>query len=123
VQEVRHAMTTHDVFARPVYARVRRLCLALPETTEKTAWGHPNFRVGTKTFCALEVIKGRPSVAFRLPRTAVDELVATSGFATPYGRGAWASVWVDGRVDWAQMKALVDASYRTVAPKRLLKPA
>ena len=110
-----------DLFDRPVFARVRRLCLALPETTEKMAWGHPNFRAGTKTFCAFELIQGRPSIAFRLPPAALDDLLAGGGFATPYGRGRWASVWVDGRLDWERMQALVDSSYRTIAPKRALK--
>jgi len=27
-------------------ARARRLCLALPDTAEKTAWGAPTFRIG-----------------------------------------------------------------------------
>ena len=116
-------MVMKDVFDRPVYARLRRLCLALPETSERASWGHPNFRVGTKTFCAFEVIKGRPSVAFRLPPAAIEELMATAGFATPYGRGVWASVWVDGRVNWKQTKALVELSFRTVAPRRLANPA
>jgi predicted DNA-binding protein (MmcQ/YjbR family) len=111
----------NDPFNRPLYARARRLCLALPETSEKSAWGHPNFRVGTKTFCAFELIKGRPSVAFRLPADAVDDVLANEGFATPYGRGLWASVWIDGRIDWKRLQALVELSYRTVAPKRALR--
>ncbi len=31
-------------------ARVREICLALPETTEKEAWGGPTFRVKTRMF-------------------------------------------------------------------------
>ena len=34
--------------------RVRRLCLALPETRETAAWGHPVFKAGTKTFAAID---------------------------------------------------------------------
>ena len=112
---------TGDVFNRPVYSRLRRLCLALPEASEKSSWGHPNFRAGTKTFCAFELITGRPSVAFRLPAPAIDDVLASGGFATPYGRGRWASVWVDGGIDWTRMRALVDLSYRAVAPKRALR--
>ena len=33
-------------------AKVRSLCLALPETKEVTAWGHPTFRAGKKMFAA-----------------------------------------------------------------------
>lgn len=40
-------------FERPVFARARALCLAFPETAETVSWGHPNFRAGKKTFCAM----------------------------------------------------------------------
>jgi predicted DNA-binding protein (MmcQ/YjbR family) len=107
-------------FTRPVFARVRRLCLAPPETHESTSWGHPNFRAGTKTFCTFEMIKDRPSMAFRLPPADVDRMLRRQGFfATPYGRGLWVSWWVDDRVNWKLMAALVDRSYRCVAMKRM----
>jgi predicted DNA-binding protein (MmcQ/YjbR family) len=107
-------------FTRPVFARLRRLCLALPETHEATSWGHPNFRAGTKTFCTFEMIKERPSIAFRLSPADVDRTVRRQGFfATPYGRGLWVSRWVDDRVNWKLMTALVDRSYRYVAIKRM----
>ena len=35
--------------------RLRKLCLALPETTEVPSWGHPNFKAGKKTYAVLEV--------------------------------------------------------------------
>ena len=31
-------------------ARIRRICLALPEATEKVAWGSPTFRVRDRIF-------------------------------------------------------------------------
>jgi predicted DNA-binding protein (MmcQ/YjbR family) len=99
---------------------VRRACLALPETSEKAAWGHPTFRVSRKTFVAFEMIGGRPSVAFRLPRESCGELIDEGrAFATPYGRNLWASVWVDLPVDARELRSLVMASYRTVASRRL----
>jgi predicted DNA-binding protein (MmcQ/YjbR family) len=110
-----------DTFQRPVFARTRRLCLALPETTETSSWGHPNFRVGRKTFCTFEIVKGRPSVAFRLgavDRTAL--LRQKAFFETPYGRGLWVSVWMDVAIDWASIRVLVKQSYRVVASKRLV---
>jgi predicted DNA-binding protein (MmcQ/YjbR family) len=108
-------------FTRPVFARLRRLCLALPETHEAASWGHPNFRAGTRTFCTFEMIKGRPSVAFRLSPADVDRTARRQGFfATPYGRGLWVSRWVDDRVNWKLMAALVIKSYRSVAMKRML---
>ncbi len=112
-------MTT--TFERPVFARVRRLCLRLPETTEVSAWGHPNFRVGRKTFCALEIVRDQPTVAFHVtPAEGALLLQREDCFATPYGRGRWVSMRVDGRIDWTLVERLVQHSYRTVAGKRLL---
>jgi predicted DNA-binding protein (MmcQ/YjbR family) len=105
---------------RPIFVRARRLCLAFPETTEKTSWGHPNFRAGKKTFCALEIFDGRPSIAFRLSRADVNRAVrSTRFFVTPYGRGLWASMWLDGHVNWKAVEAVLERSYRLVATKRL----
>ena len=72
-------------------------------------------------FCTFEVMKGRPSIAFRLPaKEAGAALKDVRCFASPYGRGLWVSVWVDGPVDWEQVSAFVEQSYRTVAPKKVL---
>jgi predicted DNA-binding protein (MmcQ/YjbR family) len=109
-------------FERPVFARARRVCLAFPETTETSSWNHPNFRVGRKTFCTFEMVKGRPSIAFRLrPIDAAATLWRKHFFVTPYGRLLWVSVWVDGTIDWKLIGSLVERSYRTVANKRLLR--
>ena len=110
------------IFERPVFARVRRLCLALPETAETESWGHPNFRAGRKTFCTFEIVKARPSMAFRLSQNDVDRHRRQRGFfTTPYGRGLWVSVWVDRAVESSVVAALVEQSYRCVAIKRMVK--
>jgi predicted DNA-binding protein (MmcQ/YjbR family) len=112
---------TND-FERPVFARARQLCLAFPETNEQWSWNHPTFRAGRKAFCAFELLKGRPSIAFRLaPADSEPALQRKHFFATPYGRGLWVSAWVDGAIDWKLIASLVRRSYRTVANKRLLK--
>lgn len=101
--------------------RLRALCLSLPETSERSSWGHPNFLAGKKAFVTFEMIKGRPSIAFRLDPVAVEELTRTPNFfATPYGRGQWISLWADGRLKWPLVQDLVNRSYRLVALKRML---
>jgi predicted DNA-binding protein (MmcQ/YjbR family) len=117
------ASAAGSIFERPVFARARALCLALPGASEVPAWGHPTFKAGRKTFCAFEIVRERPSIAFRLPpKDVTAALKDTRFFATPYGRGLWASVWIDGPVDWKQIGGLVDRSYRTVAPSRRARP-
>jgi predicted DNA-binding protein (MmcQ/YjbR family) len=102
--------------------RVRRLCLALPDTSEKSAWGHPVFKAGTKTFAAIEPVEGHLSIAFRLEPLDVDLLLTRpSFFVTPYGRGQWVSIWADAALDWPLITRLVERSYRVVALKRMLK--
>ena len=119
IEVILQSGTMNDPFTRPVFARARRLCLARRAVSEVRAWGHPTFRVSGKTFCAFEMIEGRPSVAFRLPESDVADVTAHEpGFATPYGRGKWASLWLDGNVDWPVIEKLVRVSYCTIAPER-----
>jgi len=101
--------------------KLRSMCLALPETTEKSSWGHPNFRAGRRTFAAFEIFGGQPSIAFRLPPAEVASLLRRKRFfATPYGRNLWVSLRVDRAVDWRLVDTLLRRSYRTVAIKRMI---
>lgn len=109
-------------FGRPVFTRLRRLCLALPGTTEALSWGHPNFRVGRKTFCAFELFGRRPSIAVRVTAADAKRLERKRYFfATPYGRGVWVSRWLDVPADPKLMATLIDRGYRQVAPKKLVR--
>jgi predicted DNA-binding protein (MmcQ/YjbR family) len=102
------------------FARVRTLCLDLPETSEVSSWGHPNFKVRRKAFVAFETVKERPSIAFRAAPADVARLLERPQFfETPYGRGLWASVWVDRPVAARLLQELTLESYRLVAGKRL----
>ena len=104
-----------------VLQKLRKLCLAFPETSETSSWGHPNFRAGKKTFAAFERVKGRPSIAFRLDRADVTRMVRRKQFfPTPYGRGLWVSIWADTRLDWRLISSLLQRSYRVVALKRMI---
>jgi predicted DNA-binding protein (MmcQ/YjbR family) len=105
-----------------ILERFRGLCLSLPETSETGSFGHPNFRAGKRTFAAFEWIKERPTLAFRLGADEVDRalLEGERFFATPYGRGLWASLWADRAIDWKLVENLIEQSYRQVALKRML---
>jgi predicted DNA-binding protein (MmcQ/YjbR family) len=102
--------------------RVRNLCLALPETSERDSWGHPNFVAGKKTFVTFEFVDLRPSIAFRMDSLDVLEMARDERFfVTPYGRGQWASLWADAKLDWRLISDLVRRSYRLVALRRMLE--
>jgi len=106
--------------------RLRRICLALPEATEKVAWGEPTFRVGGKLFAQLDDHHhGADHFAVWLaaPLGAQEMLVYADParyFVPPYvGRRGWVGVRLDGPVDWAAVTRLVREAYQQVAPRRL----
>ena len=105
-------------YTRPVFERLRRICLALPDTTEAIAWGHPVFKVRTKSYCALEILKDRPSVALGATTAEVKRLMKKKDFfGSPYGRMVYVSRWLDGTINWRELEALVKKSYRLAISK------
>lgn len=101
---------------RAILARFRRLCLALPDTTEKSSWGHPNFCAGKRIFAVYEIYEGRPAFAFQLSPPDQAALLGDPRFyRTPYtGHRGWISLWVDVPVDWDLVSGLVQRSHRAV---------
>lgn len=108
--------------------RLRPICLALPEATEKIAWSEPTFRVGGKMFVMFSNNHhndGRIAAWCNATHATQDLLVRSSPeryFVPPYqGVRGWVGVRLEGdRVDWAEVAELVEDAYRMVAPKRLL---
>lgn len=101
--------------------RLRKICLALPETVETSAFGHPNFKAGKTTFAAYEHFKGSDSMAFRVDPLMFDALLLDPRFfATPYGKGQWLSIMADEDMDWSWVESRAVDSYRLVANKRML---
>lgn len=107
-------------------ARLRALCLALPEATEKEAWGDPTWRVRDRIFAMQKgnFAGGRPSLWFKGADGAQRVLVDGAPerfFVPPYvGSKGWIGAYLDvKRVDWALLRDLVTESYRAIAPKRL----
>ncbi len=106
---------------------LRRLCLALPETTERLSHGEPTWFVrDKKTFVMYANHHHDDRLAFwcAAPDGAQDALVRSDPerfFVPPYvGYRGWLGVRLDVPVDWDRIEDLVAAAYRMVAPKRLL---
>ena len=106
---------------------LRKLCLALPETTERISHGEPTWFVrGKKTFVMYANHHHDDRLAFwcAAPDGAQETLVASDPerfFCPPYvGHRGWLGVYLDVPVDWDQIADIVAYAYRMVAPKRLL---
>jgi hypothetical protein len=108
-------------------ARLRAICLALPETTEGENHGHPCFEVRSKTFVMFmdnHHGDGRVAIWCKAPPGAQATLVEadpTRYFVPPYvGPRGWLGARLDTGPDWTAVAACVDESWRMTAPKRLL---
>ena len=108
--------------------RLRKLCLALPESHEVEAWGEPTFRVRNKLFAMYASASthhgsGRAAVWLKAGPGNQGLMVQANPkrfFVPPYvGPSGWVGVWLDGPVDWGELRDLLCDSYRLVAPKRL----
>lgn len=108
-------------------ARVRAICMALPEVTERQSHGAPAFFAG-RQFLMLwpdgHHDHDFPHLWCAAPPGVQDELVTAEPdrfFRPPYvgGRG-WVGVRLDGDVDWPELTAMCREAFRTVAPKRLI---
>ncbi|REF35564.1 MmcQ/YjbR family DNA-binding protein [Thermasporomyces composti] len=106
--------------------RLRALCLALPEVSERLSHGEPTWFVGRRVFVQYADHHHDDRVAFwcAAPEGVQEMLVAaepTRFFRPPYvGHRGWLGVYLDVPVDWNRVAEIVEDAYRVVAPKRLL---
>jgi len=107
-------------------ARARRICLALPEATEKEAWGAPTFRVRDKLFAmyADDVHgDGRTALWLNAEANTQRQFVASDPerfFSPPYvGCKGWIGIRLDRGLDWEVVAQFVREAYLLTAPKRL----
>src|SRR5262247_755765 len=117
--------STQRAAARTPVERLRRICLAPPDATEKIAWGEPTWRVKGKLFAQLDDHHhGADHLAVWLPaplgeQEAMIFMDPARFFRPPYvGHRGWVGVRIDGRPDWAQVASLVERAYWQVAPPR-----
>ena len=109
---------------------LRRLCLALPEATERMSHGEPTWFVqDKKVFVTYADHHHNDRLGFwcHAPAGAQKALVESDPqwfFRPPYvgGRG-WIGVYLDVERDeafWEEIAELVEDAYRMVAPRALL---
>lgn len=108
--------------------RLRKLCLALPETAEQVAWGEPTWRVRGKMFAMLDNHHhGAPDLSvwlksdFETQRVLVDEDPETF-FVPPYqGKAGWVAARLDARTDWKGLAELIEEAWERAAPAKLAR--
>ncbi len=111
-----------------VFDRVRELCFALPEVSERPSHGAPTFFVrGKRTFVMYmddHHGDGRLALWCAAPPGMQSMLVGADPerfFVPPYvGHRGWLGVRLDRGVDWDEIAGIVEDAYLTVAPKRLV---
>jgi hypothetical protein len=113
--------------------RLRGICGAFPEVTERPSHGAPTWFVragGRERSFATLWEHGHhdnqfPHLWCAAPPGAQHELIAAEPelvFRPPYvgGRG-WLGVRLDGDVDWTEIAELCQDAYRTIAPPSLVE--
>ena len=130
-------MSARDVRKVPasVVARLRLVCLELPDVVEESAWTGTRWSIRGKNFAHVLMIHGGwPPAYARAAGTGGPACVLTFRLAgehcaaarfrrAPYFRPVWfpniAGVLLDEHSDWDELDALLRASYRVLAPKKL----
>jgi hypothetical protein len=111
-----------------VLERVRAICLALPETTERLSHGAPTWFVRDKKTFVMFLDDhhgdGRLALWCAAPPGAQHALVTEEPdrfFRPPYvgGRG-WLGVRLDRALDWEEVAGICADAFRQVAPKTLV---
>jgi hypothetical protein len=111
-----------------VLERLRGLCLALPEVSERPSHGAPTFFVRGKRAFLMVLDDHHGDGRFALWCAAPEEIRpllldadAERFFVPPYvgGRG-WVGVRLDRGLDWDELAGLVEDAYAEVAPARLV---
>ena len=116
---------------RPELERVRALCLALPEVTERLSHGSPTWFVrGKKTFVMYlddHHGDGRLALWCAAPEGMQEALIAGEPehyFRPPYvGHRGWIGVHLNRGLDWNEIAGAIEDAYAEIAPRSLLERA
>ncbi len=111
--------------------RIRRLCLSLPETSERLSHGAPTFFVRGKRAFLMVLTNHHGDGRFALwcaAEEGVQGLLVGSDperfFVPPYvGHRGWLGVRLDRGLDLDEIAGIVEDAYAEVAPPQLVEAA
>jgi hypothetical protein len=119
-----------------VLARLRPICLGLPEVEEQRAWVGTRWCIRKKNFAhvvriedgwppayvAATGIEAGTVLTFRVP---TDELDALTHAGPPFFKPVWftdiVGLVLDERTDWTEVAELLTESYCVLAPRKLVE--
>jgi hypothetical protein len=112
-------------------ARIREICLGLPETTERLSHGAPTFFVRGKRAFVMVLSNHHGDGRFAIWCAAPDgmqKLLVDSDperfFVPAYvGHRGWLGVRLDRGLDWEELAGIVEDAYAEVAPPKLVDAA
>jgi hypothetical protein len=111
-----------------ILSRLREVCLALPEVTERASHGAPTWFVRDRKTLAMyhddHHGDGRVAIWCPAPPGVQGALVTEEParfFVPPYvGHRGWLGARLDRHVDWDEITGIVEDAYGLVAPKKLV---
>ncbi|MBS1718653.1 MAG: MmcQ/YjbR family DNA-binding protein [Armatimonadetes bacterium] len=114
--------------AEAYLARIRAICLSLPEIEERLSHGSPTWFIrGKKSIGSfVDHHHGDPRVAIWIPaapgmQEALIQADPVMFYRPPYvGPAGWIAVNLDAVKDWDEVEGLLVEAYRLVGPKKLV---
>jgi hypothetical protein len=111
--------------------RIRRICLALPEVSERLSHGAPTFFVRGKRAFVMVLTNHHGDGRFAIWCAAPDglqrmlvEADPERFFVPPYvGHRGWLGVRLDRGLDWDELTGIVEDAFVEVAPRALVERA
>ena len=114
-----------------ILTRLRKLALALPETSERLSHGAPTFIVREKRPFVMVLTDhhgdGRFAIWCAAPQGLQSMLVEADPerfFVPPYvGHRGWLGMRLDRALDWNELAGIVEDAYAEIAPPKLVEAA
>jgi hypothetical protein len=111
--------------------RLREICLALPETSERPSHGAPTFFIREKRAFLMVLTDHHGDGRFAIWCAAADGMQAMlvdaepdKFFVPPYvGHRGWLGVRLDRSLDWDEVAGIAEDAYAEVAPASLVERA
>ena len=110
---------------KPLLDRIRRICLALPDTSERLSHGEQAFFVKDRSFLNMDTYhhgSAHYSAWVAAPLGSQDLLTKSDPeryFVPPYvGYRGWVGVILDGDPDWDEVERVIRDGYAHVAAGR-----